>query len=82
MQDNIKSKHKSFIYFFFHSIKMLNLTLKELKSFEKNRSIKCYKRLSKNKLLSSLKASNPVRRNKTIADIRKKILILKKCLKA
>ena len=81
MQDNTKSKHKSF-NFFFHSIKMLNLTLKELKSFEKNRSIKCYKRLSKNKLLSSLKASNPVRRNKTIADIRKKILILKKCLKA
>ena len=82
MQDNTKIKHKSFSFFFFHGIKILNLTLKELKSFSKNRSIKCYKRLSKNKLLSSLKASNPVRRNKTFTDIRKKIPILKKCLKA
>ena len=55
------------------SIRMLNLSIKELKLIAKNRGIKGYKRMSKNKLLSILKAPKPVKRNKAIKDIRKKI---------
>ena len=61
---------------------MLNLSLKEMKLIAKNRNVKGYKRMSKNKLISSLKASKPIKRNKTIKDIRKKITLLIKCLKA
>ena len=42
---------------------MLNLSLKVLKLIAKNRSIKGYKRMSKNKLINSLKASKPIKRN-------------------
>ena len=51
---------------------MLNLSLKVLKLIAKNRSIKGYKRMSKNKLINSLKASKPIKKTiNTIKDIRK-----------
>ena len=42
---------------------MLNLSLDELKLFSKNRVIKDYEKMSKNKLLSILKATKPIKRN-------------------
>ena len=50
---------------------MLNLLLKELKLIAKTRGIKGYKSMSKNKLLSILNAPKPIKKNKTIKDIRK-----------
>ena len=50
---------------------MLNLTLKELKLIAKNRNIKDYKGVSKDKLIGLLKALKPIKRNKIITDIRK-----------
>ena len=60
---------------------MLNLLLKDLKLVAKN-SIRGYKRMSKNNLISLLKASKPIKRNKTTKNIRKKVLVLIKYLKA
>ena len=51
---------------------MLNLSLKEWKLIAKSRNIKCYKGVSKNKLIGSLEASKPIKRSKTTNDIRKK----------
>ena len=60
---------------------MLNLLLKDLKLVAKN-SIRGYKRMSKNNLISLLKASKPIKRNKTTKNIKKKVLVLIKYLKA
>ena len=59
---------------------MLNLSLKELKLNAKNRGIKGYRSMSKDKLLSMLNTPEPIKENKSIKDIRKKILILTKYL--
>ena len=56
---------------------MLYLSLKELKLIAKNRDIKSYKSMSKDKLLSMLNAPEPVKENKPIKDIIKKINISK-----
>ena len=53
------------------SIRMLNLALKELKVIAKNRGIKVYKSMSKDKLFSMLNTPEPIKENKTIEDIRK-----------
>ena len=50
---------------------MLNLSLKELKVIAKNRGIKGYKNISKDKLLSIVNAPEPIKENKTIKDIGK-----------
>ena len=47
---------------------MLNLSLKELKLIAKNRGIKGYKIMSKDKLLSMRNTPEPIKENK---DIRK-----------
>ena len=54
--------------------------LYESKLITKNRDIKDNKKMSKNKLLSILKAAKPIKRNKTTKVIRKKFLILIKYL--
>ena len=46
---------------------MLNLLLKELKLIAKNRGIKCYKSMTKDKLFSML--NTPEQRKQTIKDI-------------
>ena len=43
---------------FFHYIKMLNLSLNELKQIAEGRHIKGYKRMSKEKLLSALESAD------------------------
>ena len=58
---------------------MLNLSPKELILIVKNNDIKGYKIMSKDKLLSIINVPEPVK-NKTVKDIRKKILMLKKYL--
>ena len=50
---------------------MPNLSLKELKLIAKNRSIKVYKSMSKDKLLNKPNAPNPIKENETISKIRK-----------
>ena len=50
---------------------MLNLSLKELKLIAKNRDIKGYKVMSKDKLLSMRNTPEPIKENKPIKDIRK-----------
>ena len=63
--------------FFVHSIKILNLSLKELKLIAEIRGIKGYKSMSEDRLLSALNASESVKIpdtaniNKTIREIRK-----------
>ena len=49
---------------------MLNLTLKEIKLTVKNRSIRGYKRMSKDELISSINESKAIK-NKTTKGIRK-----------
>ena len=55
---------------------MINLLLIKLKLITKNRRIKAYKNLSKDKLLSILKASEPIKEKKIIKYLRKKIKYL------
>ena len=50
---------------------MLSLSLKELRLIAKNRDIKGYKSMSKNKLLSIINTPEPRKEKKTIKDIRK-----------
>ena len=50
---------------------MLNLSLKKLKPIARNRGIKGYKSMSKDKLLSIFYAPKTIKTNKTIKDIRK-----------
>ena len=50
---------------------MLDLSLKELRLIAKNRDIKGYKTMSKNKWLNMLSTSEPIKENKTTKDIRK-----------
>ena len=50
---------------------MLNLSLNELKLIAKSRGIKGYKRMSEDKLLSALNASEPIRKIKTMKDAKK-----------
>ena len=50
---------------------MLNLSLKELKLLAKNRGIKGYNSMCKDKLLSMLNTQRPIKENKTIKDISK-----------
>ena len=61
---------------------MLNLSLNKLKLIAKNRDIKDYKRMSKNKSLKILKETKPIKINKTTTEKKKKILMQIKCLKA
>ena len=68
-QNNAKSKH--IFKKIAQSIRMLNLSLKELKLIAKNRDIEGYKSISKNKLLSIINTPEPIIENKTIQDIRK-----------
>ena len=60
---------------------MLNLSLKELKVIAKNRGIKGYKNMSKDKLLSMLNTPKPVKEKKTIKNIRKEHFNIDKILK-
>ena len=59
----------------FVGMRMQNPLLKKLKLITKNRRIKGYKNISKDKLLSILKASEPIKENEIIKDIRKKSII-------
>ena len=52
-------------------IKILDLSLEELRAVAKIRDIKGYKSMSKDKLLSMLEESKQVKKTKTIKDIRK-----------
>ena len=47
---------------------MLHLSLNELKSIAKSRSIKCYKSMSEERLLSSLNESESVKESKKNSD--------------
>ena len=60
---------------------MIYLSLKESRQVAKNRGIKDYKSISKDKLLILLNTPEPIKDNKTIKEIEKKILILAKYLK-
>ena len=46
---------------FVQSIRMLNLSLEQLKLIAKNRGIKGYKNMSKDKLLGTLNAPEPIK---------------------
>ena len=60
---------------------MLNLSLKELKLIAKNRGIKGYRRMSKEKLLDILNAPKPIKENKTISNMRKDNAAVDKIIK-
>lgn len=60
---------------------MLNLSIKELKPIARNRGIKGYKTMSKDKLLSIFYAPKAIKTNKTIKDIRKKNSSINEILK-
>ena len=47
---------------------MLNVSLNELRLIAKSRGIKDYKRMSEDRLLSVLNASEPITKNKTIKE--------------
>ena len=47
---------------------MLDLSLKELKAVAKIRGIKCYKRMSEDRLLSAFKASESLKESKRSFD--------------
>ena len=51
---------------------MLNLSLNKLKLIAKNRDIKDYKRMSKNKSLKILKETKPIKINKTTTEKKRK----------
>ena len=51
---------------------MLDLSLTELRAIAKNRGIKEYKSMSKDKLLRIIDKSEQVKRTKAIRDIRKR----------
>ena len=70
MQGNAKSKHL-FLKRFVQSLRMLNVSLKELRLVAKNRGIKGYKSMSKSTSLNILNRPEPIKENKTIKDIRK-----------
>ena len=44
-------------------MRILNLSLKELKLIAKNRGVKDYKRMSRDELLRILNASKPIKKN-------------------
>ena len=50
---------------------MLNVSLNELRLIAKSRGIKDYKRMSEDRLLSVLNASEPITKNKTIKETKK-----------
>ena len=50
-------------FIFFHNISMLDLSLDELKLVAKNRRIKGYKSISKERLLSALSKSKLIENN-------------------
>ena len=59
---------------FFHSIKVVNLSLKELKVVAKIRGIKCYKSMSEDELLSTLNAPESLKESeKNFDDTKPKI---------
>ena len=60
---------------------MIYLSLKESRQVAKNRGIKGYKSISKDKLLILLNTPEPIKDNKPIKEIEKKILMLAKYLK-
>ena len=60
---------------------MIYLSLKESRQVAKNRGIKGYKSISKDKLLILLNTPEPIKDNKTIKKKEKKILMLAKYLK-
>ena len=60
---------------------MLNLSLKELKVIAKNRRIKAYKSMSKDKLLNKPNAPKPIKKNETISKIRKGHVAVNKIIK-
>ena len=66
--------------FFVHSIRMLNLSLNELKLITRGRGIKGYKSISEDRLLSALNASESVKKVTRIRMARnqyeKKIMML------
>ena len=63
-------QHPQFKKFFFtsHNIRMLNLSLNELKPIARNRNIKGYKSMSKERLLSALNESESVESAKNFDD--------------
>ena len=56
---------------------MLNLSLKELRLVAKNRDIKGYTSMSKNKLISMPNKPEPIKENKTIKEENKMLLLTK-----
>ena len=56
------------IFFFVQSIKMLNLSLNELKLITKSRGIKDYKSMSEDRLLSAFNASESVKESEKNFD--------------
>ena len=68
-------KSKQILISFVHDI---NLSLKELELTAKNRGIKSYKIMSKDKLLRKLDKSEQVKKPKATRDIRKKLIMIKR----
>ena len=60
---------------------MLNSSLKESKLIAKNKGIKGYKSMSKDKLLSILNMPEPIKENKTSKDINKENFNIDEILK-
>ena len=58
----MKKKVKKKTIFFVHIMKMLNLSLNELRQIAKMRSMKGYKSMSEERLLSSINKSESVKK--------------------
>ena len=63
-----KNKINTKKLFFVKGIRMLNLSLNELKLIAKNRGIKGYKSMFEDRLLSTLNASESVKESETMLD--------------
>ena len=57
------SNHQRSKPFFFHSIKMENLALEELRAIVEMRNIGGYERMSKERLITSINELKPVKKN-------------------
>ena len=72
-RDHLRSNHlkSKNLVFFVHSIKMLKLSLNELKQIAKMRGIKGCKSMSEERLVSSINESEPVKESeKNFGDAR------------